>query len=182
MNKQQIMEALSESYNTFIEYIGTLSDENFLFRHRQKWTAGQQLNHLILCVTPLVKIFGMDNLSIEEKFGRLNRPSDSYEGLMNQYKEKTKEGGIAPPRFLPETIGIEQRDRLCEELTKLVQQLCLVINNFTEHDLDTLAIPHPVLGNLTLREMLFNTIYHVKHHEELTKHYLSLNRKHIPLS
>jgi len=33
-----------------------------------------------------------------------------------------------------------------------------------EDDLDRVMLPHPLLGKLTLREMLFFTIYHVEHH------------------
>ncbi|NBX80802.1 MAG: DinB family protein, partial [Flavobacteriales bacterium] len=42
-------------------------------------------------------------------------------------------------------------------------------DNFTEDDLDKYVLPHPLLGKLTLREMLCFTIYHVKHHVEIIK-------------
>jgi hypothetical protein len=32
--------------------------------------------------------------------------------------------------------------------------------------LDLLILPHPLLGKLTLREMLYFTLYHVEHHEK----------------
>jgi hypothetical protein len=40
---------------------------------------------------------------------------------------------------------------------------------FSEKDLDTLILPHPLLGKVTLREMLYFTIYHVQHHVEQVK-------------
>ena len=42
------------------------------------------------------------------------------------------------------------------------------IDSFSEKDLDNYILPHPLLGKLTIREMLFFTIYHVQHHEVLT--------------
>lgn len=173
MNKEQIAELLTKNYSTFIKYINNLSEEDFLFSHQQKWTAGQQLNHLILCVRPIVKIFGMYPLTIEQKFGRLIRPGRTYEELAKMYVDKTKGGGISPTQFLPDHIKLDQRDMLCETLMKLIQELCLEIKDFSDHDLDSLLVPHPILGNLALREMLYNTIDHVCHHQQLAQQYLS---------
>ena len=38
------------------------------------------------------------------------------------------------------------------------------LTNFTEGELDNLVLPHPLLGQLTIREMIYFTIYHVEHH------------------
>jgi hypothetical protein len=173
MNKDQIVESLTNNYSDFIKYIQDLSQEDFLFSYQKKWTAGQQLNHLRLCVIPLVKIFGMPPSYIEQKFGRVNRPGRTYEELAKMYKIKTKGGGISPTQFLPEAIHFDQRDMLCEALMKLIQELCSEIKDFSDHDLDSLLIPHPILENLTLREMLYNTIDHVGHHQHLAQQYLS---------
>jgi hypothetical protein len=40
------------------------------------------------------------------------------------------------------------------------------IDRFSETQLDQLILPHPLLGKLTLREMLYFTIYHVQHHQK----------------
>ena len=36
-------------------------------------------------------------------------------------------------------------------------------------DLDAVLLPHPLLGKLTVREMLFFTVYHVQHHRALVE-------------
>ena len=38
------------------------------------------------------------------------------------------------------------------------------LGNWSEKDLDKYKLPHPLLGKLTVREMLFFTIYHNEHH------------------
>lgn len=50
-----------------------------------------------------------------------------------------------------------------------LRRLCASLDSFTEKELDQYVLPHPLLGKLTLREMMFFTIYHVQHHEVLTK-------------
>ena len=41
-------------------------------------------------------------------------------------------------------------------------------DSFSEKQLDTFILPHPLLGKLTLREMLYFTIYHAEHHKKQT--------------
>ena len=166
MNKQTLIEALSKNYHSFINYINSLTIEECSFSYQQKWTAGQQLEHIVLCIKPLVQVFSMDKPAIVQTFGVADRPGITYDALLTNYKEKFKEGGKAPERFVPEPVSPDQRELLSETLKKLTNELCSKIDSFTEQELDSLCIPHPLLGKLTLREMLYNAIYHVEHHHK----------------
>ena len=172
MDKRAIIDLLHKNYSSFITYINDLSPEEYSFRYEEKWTAGQQLEHIVLCVKPLVQVFSMDKSAIEQNFGRSGKPGRTYEALSENYMEKLKEGGKAPVRYVPEAMSPNQKAMLNETLTKMIQNLCSKIETFTEEELDTLLIPHPLLGNLTLREMLYNAIYHVQHHYEQAIHNL----------
>ncbi len=107
----------------------------------------------------------MDKSAIEKTFGRTDRTGRTYEVLLDEYLVKLNEGSKAPVRFVPEATSPDQRKVQCKLLTKLVKELYAKIETFSDEELDTLLIPHPLLGNLTLREMLYNTAYHVKHHQ-----------------
>jgi hypothetical protein len=175
MDKPTIIELLTRNYNSFITYINGLTTEEYLFSYRQKWAAGQQLNHIVLCIKPLLQVFSLDSATIAQNFGSTNRPGVSYDELLETYLGKLKEGGKAPDRFVPEIGDVDKRKVLAESLGKMVKDLCSKIEGFTEQELDSLCIPHPLLGNLTMREMLFNVIYHVQHHQSHAIQYL----KHI---
>ena len=43
-------------------------------------------------------------------------------------------------------------------------QATTVLRNWRDTDLDKYFLPHPLLGKLTIREMLFFTLYHDRHH------------------
>lgn len=172
MNKQEIINSLFEKHNSFLKYINELSTGDYLFGYQQKWTAGQQLKHIVLCVEALAQVFNTPKSIIEQKFGLSNKPGCTYKELANKYEGKFKEGGKAQDRFVPEIVPMNQREILCEDLASLVNELCAEIENYTEQELDTLRIPHPLLGSLTMREMLYNTIYHVEHHQLKTMLYL----------
>lgn len=167
MKKELIIELLIKKYTAFVDDINGLTDEEYSFSYLEKWTAGQQLAHIVLCIKPLVQVFGMDKSIIEQNFGLSDRPGQTYEMLLKNYLKKLKEGGKAPERYVPENTSPNQKAALTEELTKMIKQLCLEVESFTEQELDHLCIPHPLLGRITLREMLYNAIYHVQHHQEL---------------
>ena len=174
MKKQEIIEFLLKKYDFFVSYINGLTDEDYLVSYQQKWTAGQQLAHLVQCVKPLVKVYGMDKPTLEQTFGFATKPSLTYEGLLEQYNEKLNQPYTLADRYAPEPVSLEQRQPLTENLTRLIQDLCTKVESFTEQELDTFCIPHPLLGSLTLREMLQNAIAHVEHHHEATKQNITL--------
>lgn len=176
MDKQALIVALTANHNAFIDYLHELPVEEYLFSHEQKWTAGQQQAHIVLCVKPLVQVFSMDKEAIAQMFGRSDRSSRTYDALFADYLQKLNEGGKAPGRFVPEPVSADQQKLLNEKLDKLVKELCAKIETFTEEELDGLFIPHPLLGNLTLREMLYNAICHVEHHHAAAKRNIS-NKK-----
>ena len=41
-----------------------------------------------------------------------------------------------------------------------------LVSKWSEGDLDLYVIPHPLIGGLTFREILYFTIYHVQHHKK----------------
>ncbi|MCW3124161.1 MAG: hypothetical protein JWQ38_3653, partial [Flavipsychrobacter sp.] len=150
-----------------------LTAEEYSFSKHGKWTAGQQLQHIVLCVKPLVQVFGMDTQVIAEAFGQTDEKGRTYEILLNDNTTKLKEGGKAPERYVPEATSPGQSADLCGVLTKLVQELSSKIELFSEDELDSLLIPHPLLGKISLREMLYNAIYHVTHHQLQTEQNLA---------
>ncbi len=172
MQKQEIIKRIQQNYQLFIDYIQQLNDKEFMFSYQQKWTAGQQLHHIVICVKPLTQVFGMDKTMIAQNFGTSDRENVDYETLRTKYVQKLEEGGKAPERFLPEDVSLEQKNILCEQLSQLIIDLCNKIDNFDEKSLETLNIPHPLLGALTLKEMLYNCIYHVEHHHHQIKSFL----------
>lgn len=168
MNKQTILQLINDNYHSFADYINDLTADEYSFSYKNKWTAAQQLEHIVLCLSPLVQVFSMDKPMIEQYFGKTEREGQDYETLLTAYKEKLNEGGKAPKQYVPDNEIQNQKEMLIGKLVHLVKALCLKIETFSDHELDTLLIPHPLLGKLTLREMLYNAIYHVEHHKEQT--------------
>lgn len=166
MNKQQIAEKLLENHKIFVEFISNLSEEDFLFAQDGKWSAGQQLDHLIRGVSPVKLAFTLPKLVPKLMFGKANRNSKTYDELVAKYQAKLASGGRASGRFIPAKINFSQRESLQKKLLNLAEDLSQKVENFSEEQLDTYILPHPLIGKLTFREMLYFTIYHCEHHHK----------------
>jgi hypothetical protein len=167
MNKKKIVDLLSQNHESLITYIDGLPVQEFMFTLPEKWTAGQHLGHILLSVKALSAFFSRDKTAIEQAFGKTNRANRSYEDLIAEYFEKLSGGGKSPERFISENIEPNQLSELTDSLRNEVKLFTEKVITFTEDELDTLLVPHPLLGNLTLREMLYNAIYHPEHHQKL---------------
>ena len=72
------------------------------------------------------------------------------------------------------TLTKEKLDKL-GRFTELIAgsvfnaQLLKKVENWKESDLDKYVLPHPLLGKISLREMLYFTDFHILHHNTLAK-------------
>jgi hypothetical protein len=166
MNKDEILHRLYFSHAQFINQITVLPDSVYVRSVNSKWTPGQQLNHIIKSVSPVNLAFGLPGFLLRVVFGKANRPSRTYEELVEKYHAKLATGYKSPEAFVPKPIGVHYREKMPKKLRTLVYSVMYRADSFSEKQLDTLLLPHPLLGKLTLREMLYFTIYHAEHHEK----------------
>jgi len=168
-DKPQIISALNENVDAFNNYITPLTKEQFEASPSGKWSAGQNLDHLIRAIKPLQLAYGLPKFALRILFGKTNRPSKTYDELVTKYKAKLAAGGRASGPFIPSFIDFEKKDELIKKYAEQKQKLILKIEKQNEKDLDVYLLPHPLLGKVTLREMLYFTIHHNEHHLELLK-------------
>ena len=168
MTKPEIIEMLKNKYEAFADFIISLNEEAFLFAPENKWPAGQQLDHIIRAVSSLATGLRLPKFAIGLIFGKANRPSKSYEELVKKYISKLESGGKASGRFIPVKINFSDKQPYIDKLEKLIARLEKNINAYSENQMDTYILPHPLLGKVTIREMMYFTIYHAEHHHKLT--------------
>lgn len=168
MTKPDIKNNLLTHHQNFIAIIQNLTEQEFLLSINEKWPAGQQLDHIYRSVKPLVLAFGLPKFLLATFFGRANRLSKNYPELVEKYTTKLASGYKASAKYSPAPIALSQRDKLAKKLSGSINKLNKRIGSFSENDLDRYILPHPLLGKLTIRKMLFFTIYHVQHHQSLT--------------
>lgn len=165
MEKEELKHLLLLQHDNYIKRIQSLNDSQLLIASPGKWNAVQLLDHIVRSVSPVSLALSLPAFLLRLIFGTANRKSRSYEELVARYHDKLKAGGRASGRFVPppKTDSVE---KLSTNLSKVVQALARRIDRFSETQLDRLILPHPLLGKLTLREMLYFTLYHVQHHQK----------------
>jgi DinB superfamily len=166
MNKTELISLLETKHEVFIQLMEGLSAADFEKRVTGKWTPGQQLEHILRSVSPVSLAFSLPGFLLRIFFGKANRPSRSYEELVAKYHAALSKGGRASGRFeVKNPVPIQNRNSLITALKRTVLQLSRLSTAKSEAALDNYILPHPLLGKLTLREMLYFTAYHVQHHQ-----------------
>ena len=166
MNKEEILQKLAEGFSLVDETLRKADNAIFYIRKDNKWSIAENCKHLSLSVKPLNTAFSLPNFALLF-FGRLNRPAKNYDEIVDKYHQKLAEGAVATSQFVPEKISVENsKQDLIQEHKKINDLFLKKVDDFTEEDLDKYLIPHPVLGKLTIREMLYFTIYHTLHHQK----------------
>ncbi|RNC85983.1 MAG: DinB family protein [Balneola sp.] len=164
-NRKQLQNELNDAFDTVIEFVRLQDRADFQKTLREEsWSTGQQLLHLIKSVAPLNKGMKIPKILLKWRFGKTDRPEMSYEELAKTYKAKLDEGAISPAEYIPRIIQADQKEMLLARYEREKISLIKTLESWNEKQLSEQIAPHPILGMLTIREMMYFTIYHTYHH------------------
>ena len=110
----------------------------------------------------------MPRLVLGFRFGRHRGPSRSFDEVVDLYRAALA-GGAGAGRFTPSERPEDVAPGEWRELVKTTWShasaaLFEVIGRWSEKALDRYQLPHPLLGKMTVREILYFTLYHNAHH------------------
>lgn len=142
-----------------------LPDDRFTISKSGKWSPQQQMQHIISSAQPVVLALQMPK-AVLEVFGKHSgNGSRSYDAIVERYKESLQKGAKASLPFKPFSFRNVNKERGILKWKNMEQSFRTALYYFwNEVDLDSYRVPHPILGMLTIREMLFFTCYHTLHH------------------
>jgi hypothetical protein len=172
---QELTDTLNKEVQLAASYFLSLPQEIFFARSiPEKWSPAENVQHLILSVRPLVLAFSLPMFLVRIFFGRPNRHELSYHAVVERYKAKLEAGGKASAPFIPkkQTVPNTQQE-LIGAFVDTYEKFQKKVSAIPTDKLNQYVLPHPILGKLTFREMIFFTIYHVSHHHALVKGRLS---------
>ncbi|RLD19071.1 MAG: DinB family protein [Bacteroidetes bacterium] len=165
MNREETLSHLVENHVEFTEYMQSLNEEDFMYAlNGEKWTAGQELVHIISSVNKLAYALLLPKFILKMKFGVANRPSRTYDAQVNKYT-KGLEALAGSYKVKLDPVPYDKRDLLIEKLEKSITSLCSRAGKYSEENLDYYILPHPLMGKMTMRELLYFTAHHVLHHK-----------------
>jgi hypothetical protein len=178
MDKTTLIQSLDDSAAQFIELVKDLTKDEFEVNVNDKWSAGQDLVHLIK-VLQIVNIgFTLPKPILRLVFGINKKESRSFEDLRQLYKNALEGGAKAPTIYIPKPVSHTEKDSLIQKYVSLNKSFIDKLNNHTSFELDRYRLPHPILGKISLVELASFTSFHTSHHFDVLKSKLAhLNTK-----
>ena len=168
--KEELLQSFEQNKRDVAEFFSSIQMEKFYAHPADVWSARDNIDHLNKSIAPVAKALGLPKVLPLVLFGKAKQPSKSFEKIRETYQGKLKEGAKATGRYIPDKVEIpkdadEEKQELLKTWNEVSDKLIAVLKNkWSEKDLDTYTLPHPILGKLTVREMLFFTLYHNTHH------------------
>ena len=168
-NKQAIRSALRSSFGDIIYTFSEMNDDLFFTPrgdNQDKWSPAEILGHLILSAKPVSKAMSLPKLGLRASFGINKREKTNFDETIKHYHQVLKEGLQAPSSFNYNNVKEKGRQALLDTWSNELNKLLVHVDKWSEEDLDKYQLPHPVLGKLSIREILLFTDFHNKHHHE----------------
>lgn len=161
MTKHQLIETFVKNHQTAVDYIDQLNEQEYLYTRDGKWTAGQQLNHIALTIVPFTRALASKEY-LAQKFGLLERESWDYQTVLDNYAQTSLK---APEQFLPPAeVGLAEKENITTAIQGDLEKIEALLGLYEEDELDRLAMPHPLLGKMSVREIFYLMGYHPIHH------------------
>ncbi len=168
--KPDLITAFTQAATTAETFWGKFSPDVYIERPLDRsWSPAQNVIHLIQATKPVVMALRLPRFFPRLLFGKSNAPSRHYDKIVEAYQSVLAQGGQASGKYVPKLSkkpadAVDYQRRQVEKLTTTIRSLSQALEKWTEQDLDRLVLPHPLLGKLSVREMLFFTLYHLGHH------------------
>jgi hypothetical protein len=171
LNKEQILEESEAVFRQLADYCITVPGDIFFKQPSEKWSIAQNLAHLIISVKTTVAAYALPKWMVRFIGGRPSHDSLNYDELVTKYLDKLAAGGKAHRRYVPSKIHPSRtKDKLLNQWTRVTHEyLTALRQNWTTPQLDRYIARHPLLGKITLRELCYFTIYHIRHHLEIMR-------------
>ena len=145
-----------------------------LFRRKPgEWAAIDDLRHLVRVNAAVVRGLGYPALLLRLRFGRPAREPWSYGRLTTLYDALLRTGVKSLQTYEPRSGVVADRgayrERVLGQWRSVKGELLDAVGRLSERRADRISLPHPGLGVLSGREMLYFVIHHDLHHLEVAR-------------
>jgi len=174
MDKNAIADLLEEKRQALFDWLDNQDDETWESGPQGKWTTGQQILHLLQSIKPLNNALSMPKFVLLYKYGKANRPVREYDTVVKRYQERLKKshGGTFAPSRNMKIPSIKEKQYLLNRLQVENKKLQYKTRKISDKNLDTVILPHPLMGKMIVREIIMWTAYHIEHHtKQLIENY-----------
>lgn len=170
--RRDLIEALEAAHESAVEYWSDFETPEFFAPIGSHWSPSEHVRHLTRAMTPLLPALRMPRSALRLLFGAVATPSRSYDAIEAAYAQALAAGGTAgryapsPERSTPDSM---RRDAIMDAHSETLRGMTQALERWTEAQIDAYRLPHPLLGKLTVREMMLFTLIHNQHHVQVAQ-------------
>lgn len=151
-------------------YWSSLDPATFFAPIGDAWSPAENVRHLVQSNRPVTQGLRAPKIALMLRFGLTFKGSRSFEEVVEVYRGALSDGLKASGPYLPKASDADAteaaRDELVAKNRKALDGIVAALGSWGEMSLDKVCVRHPALGKMTVREILFFTIYHNAHHVE----------------
>ena len=165
--KQEIVAALKMEFTAVHTFFARIDEEQFLAGPTGVWSPAENLVHLIKSCAPVIMALNIPRTALRIRFGWVKHELRTLAQVRHTYvHEALANGGKAGGPFLPEVLEplAGAQARILAKWQEKGVELQAALEKWSDKALDQYLLPHPLLGKMTVREILFFTLYHNLHH------------------
>jgi hypothetical protein len=170
--RDEIIAALEKLHAESEAYWSSFETDAFFRSFGPAWSPAENVRHLKKATRPVALAMSMPRIVLRLKFGKGAGTSIAFDQLKTRYDDRLAAGGKAgayAPGPRADSDLERWRGDVMRESADIQSKLIASVGKWRDDSLDRYRLPHPLLGNLTLREMLFFTLYHQLHHIEVVE-------------
>jgi hypothetical protein len=170
----QIAAALRSLHEESVAYWNSLSPARFAEPLGNGWSASETVRHLTKSVRAVTVGLRLPRLLLAFRFGISRSPSRDYRTMREAYQARLSRGADAG-RFRPSGAAVDgttpeqAKQIVLSRHARAIDDIVEQSERWPERSLDRYRLPHPLLGKVSVREMLFFTLYHNRHHLEIVR-------------
>ena len=165
--RDEIRAAHREQQREIGNYVSGFSDDDFFAPQGEHWSPAGHLRHLAKSERAVTRGLGQPRLALLA-LGRSKSGSRGFDEVVEIYRAALAAGGEAgpygPSDEVPDLSPEDWRDRIVDRWQGAGRALREALLGWREEHLDVYRLPHPLIGKLTLRELMLWNLYHNAHH------------------
>ena len=166
MDKNKIVDVLEIKHQELFTWLENQPRENWELGPKEKWSTSQHIQHLTDSLQLLNTILSYPIFFLKYKFGTSNKEPRDYNIIAEKYEHKilVDQERVRTLNQRLKKPALKERERLLTKLQIQQKKLQYKTKKISEKNLDTLLIPHPLMGKITAREIIMWTAHHTEHH------------------
>lgn len=166
MDKGSIVKLLEEKNQSFLQWLEHQEKEKWQQGPDTKWTTGQHALHLLQSLKPLNDALSIPKFMLRYKFGKANREVRDYDTVVKRYQQRLKEapGIVFKGSQNMKVPTLSDKYYIVCRLQVENKKLQYKTKKMSDKNLDTLVLPHPLMGKMPVREIIMWSAYHIEHH------------------